>query len=106
MPQKYSESFRARAVRMVMDRLEGEDPPGRYSVIRETAPKLNISVETLRRWVGQAEIDAGRTVGLSTDAQAEIRRLKRENAELRRANEILKTASAFFAAELDRPTTR
>lgn len=106
MPQKYSESFRARAVRMVIDRLDQEDAPSRYLVIRETAPKLNIAVETLRRWVEQAQIDSGKSPGVSTDAQAEIRRLKRENAELKRANEILKSASAFFAAELDRPTTR
>lgn len=67
---------------------------------------LNIARETLRRWFEQAEIDVGSRPGPSTDAQAELRRLKRENAELRRANEILKTASAFFAAELDRPTPR
>ena len=60
----------------------------------------------LRRWVEQAEVDTGKKPGILTDAQEEIRKLKRENAELRRANEILKTASAFFAAELDRPTTR
>lgn len=106
MPQKYPESFRARAVRMVLDRLEHDDAPSRFVVIKEIAPKLSIATETLRRWVEQAEIDTGTRPGVSSDAQAEIRRLKRENAELRRANEILKTASAFFAAELDRPTPR
>ena len=59
--------------------------------------------ETLRKWVRQAEIDAGQRPGLTSEEHAEIKRLKRENAELRRANEILKSASAFFAAELDRP---
>lgn len=92
---------------MVLDRLEhDDDAPSRYVVIKETAPKLNIATETLRRWVEQAEFDAGAKAGVSSDTQAEIRRLKRENAELRRANEILETASAVFAAELDRPTPR
>lgn len=107
MPAKYPQSFKDRAVRMVLDRLESdEDGLSSYQVIKATAPKLNISVESLRRWVEQAAVDSGTKPGITTDAQAEIRRLKRENAELRRANEILKTASAFFAAELDRPTPR
>lgn len=107
MPAKYPQSFKDRAVRMVRDRLEAdEEGLTRYQVIKLTAPKLNVSVEALRRWVEQADIDAGAKPGMTTDAQEEIRRLKRENAELRRANEILKTASAFFAAELDRPTPR
>ena len=91
---------------MVFDRLEDDDAPSRYVVIRETAPKLSIAVETLRRWVEQAEVDTGKKSGVPTDVQEQIRKLKRENAELRRANEMLKTASAFLAAELDRPTTR
>ena len=106
MPTKYPQSFKDRATRMVFDRLEGEDAPSRYVVIREIAPKLSIATQTLRRWVEQAEVDTGQKSGVSTDAQAQIRKLKRENAELCWANEILKTASAFFAAELDRPTTR
>jgi transposase len=75
-------------------------------VIKEIAPKLHVSIEGLRRWVEQADVDAGDRPGVTTNAQEEIRRLERENAELRRANEILKTASAFFAAELDRPTPK
>src|SRR5699024_3466376 len=106
MPSKYSQSFKDRATRMVFDRLEDDDAPSRYTVIRQTAPKLSIATETLRRWVEQAEVDTGKRSGVSTDTQDQIRKLKRENAELRRANEILKTASACFAAELDRPTTR
>jgi transposase len=71
-----------------------------------TRPWLGVgSAETLRTWVRQAEVDAGQRVGVTSDESAELRRLKRENAELRRANEILKAASAFFAAELDRPST-
>lgn len=69
-------------------------------------PKLGIVTETLRRWVEQAEVDAGDRPGVTSSAAEEIRRLKRENQELRRANEILKTASAFFAAELDCPSPR
>jgi transposase len=59
--------------------------------------------ETVRKWVRQAEVDAGARPGLTTEDSAEVKRLKRENAELKRANGILKAASAFFAAELDRP---
>lgn len=107
MPTKYPKAFKERAVRMVQDRLESdEDSLTSYQVIKQTAPKLNVSVEALRRWVEQANIDAGIKPGVRSDSQEEIKRLKRENAELRRANEILKTASAFFAAELDRPTPR
>jgi transposase len=106
MPQKYPDAFRDRAVRMVVDRLEMSDAPSSYKVVREIAQKLNVSTESLRRWVQQAEVDSGKRPGVSRDWAEEIRRLKRENAELKRANEILKTASAFFAAELDRPMTR
>lgn len=107
MPAKYPEAFKDRAVRMVLDRLESdEDGLTSYQVIKLTAPKLNISVEALRRWVEQARVDTGVKPGVTSDAHSEILRLKRENAELRRANEILKSASAFFAAELDRPTPR
>lgn len=91
---------------MVGDRMEAEEGLTRFQAIKEIAPKLNVSTESLRRWVEQAQVDAGAEAGLSSDAQAQIRQLKRENAELRRANEILKSASAFFAAELDRPSTR
>src|SRR5699024_855660 len=106
MPRKYPQSFKDRATRMVFDRLEDEDEPGRYTVIRKTAPRVRIATETLRRGVERAEVDTGKKPGVPTDALAEIRKHKRENAELRRANEILKTGSAFFAAEVDRPTTR
>jgi transposase len=71
------------------------------------AGKLGVgSTETLRKWIRQAEVDGGTRPGVTTEEAAEIRRLKRENAELRRANEILKAASVFFAAELDRPRQR
>ena len=87
----------------MLERLEADDATSPYQAIGEVAPKLGIANESLRRWVNQAQVDAGTRPGVSTDERAEIRRLKRENQELRRANEILKAASAFFAAELDRP---
>ena len=71
--------------------------------MRSVAEKLGCTVEALRRWVRQAERDEGRRPGLTTDERAELKRLQRENFELKRANEILKKASAYFAqAELDR----
>jgi len=78
-----------------------------WPAIVAVAGKLGIgSAETLRKWVRQAEVDAGQRPGVTSEDSAEIKRLKRENAELRRANEILKAASVFFAAELDRPHQR
>ena len=98
----YPPELRERAVRMVAD-VQGEYP-SQWAAIGAVAAKLGIgSAETLRKWVRRAEIDAGARPGLTSEEHAEIKRLKRENAELRRANEILKAASSFFAAELDRP---
>jgi len=78
--------------------------PSEWAAIAAVASKLGIgSAETLRKWVRRAEGDAGERPGLSSEERAEIKALKKENAELRRANEILKAASSFFAAELDRP---
>jgi transposase len=77
--------------------------PSQWATIRSVAEKLGCTVEALRRWVRQAERDAGKRPGLTTDERAELKRLQRENFELKRANEILRKASAFFAeAELDR----
>jgi transposase len=105
MPKQYPRELRERAVRLVTEH-RGEYET-EYAAIRSIATKLGISTaETLRKWVRQAEVDAGQRPGVSSEESAEIRRLKRENAELRRANEILKAASAFFAAELDRPQQR
>lgn len=83
------------------------DYPSDWPAIVAVAGKLGIgSAETLRKWVRQAEVDGGQRAGVSSEDSAEIKRLKRENAELRRASEILKAASVFFAAELDRPHQR
>jgi transposase len=97
-PRKYPDELRERAVREV--RTTGRP-------IAHVAKDLGIHKEALRGWVRQAEADTGERGGrLSTAEREELRQLRRENAELRRANEILKAASAFFAAELDRPRTR
>jgi transposase len=101
----YPSELRERAVRMVAE--VTPDYPSQWSAIKAVAQKLGIgSAETLRKWVRRAEVDDGTRPGLTSAEHAEIKALKRENAELRRANEILKAASAFFAAELDRPQTR
>jgi transposase len=98
---KYSPELRERAVRMVFD--HGQEYPSQWAAMRSVAEKLGCTVEALRRWVRQAERDAGQRPGLTTDERARLKQLERENFELRRANEILKKASAYFAqAELDR----
>lgn len=105
MPKQYPRELRERAVRLVAE--HRGDYETEYAAIKSVAAKLGITTaETLRKWIRQAEVDGGRRPGVTSEESAEIRRLKRENAELRRANEILKAASAFFAAELDRPQSR
>jgi transposase len=104
-PSKYPRELRERAVRMVTESVAAGEYPSEFEAIRTIAARLGIgSPETLRKWVRQAEIDGGARPGRTTHEIAEIRELKKEVAELRRANEILKSASAFFAAELDRPS--
>jgi transposase len=101
-PSKYPRELRERAVRMVVE--SKADYGSEYEAIRSISAKLGItSPESLRKWLRRAEVDGGVRPGKTSDEIAEIRELKKENAELRRANEILKSASAFFAAELDRP---
>jgi transposase len=100
----YPAELRKRAVRMVAE--IRPDYSTEWAAINAVAAKLGIgTAETLRKWVRQAQIDEGQRPGTTTDEAEEVKRLRRENAELRRANEILKAASAFFAAELDRPHT-
>jgi transposase len=93
--------LRDRAVRMVFE----AERHGRsqWEAIVSVADKLGPTPETVRRWVRRVEIDEGRQPGLTTDEREQLKALERENRELRRANEILKAASAFFAAELDGP---
>ena len=98
-PSKYSDEVRERAVRMVWEwRRERHVSTGGIAPV---AAQLGIHKETLRNWVRQADIDDGRRVGVTTDDRQRINELEREVRELRRANEILKAASAFFARELD-----
>lgn len=104
-PSRYPRELRERAVRMVAEAVERGDYPTEFEAIRTIAGRLGVgSAETLRKWVRQSQVDAGDRPGPTTTELAEIRALKKEVAELRRANEILKAASAFFAAELDRPS--
>jgi transposase len=101
-PSKYPPELRERAVRLVFE--SKEEYGSEFEAIRSIAGKLGIgSPETLRKWVRRAEVDGGTRPGKTSAELAEIRELKKEVTELRRANEILKSASAFFAAELDRP---
>ena len=99
--RRYSEAEKERAVRMVRQlRKElGTD----HGTIKRVAEQLGIGTESLRSWVRQAEIDDGVKPGVTTAEAARIAELEQENRELRRANSILQSASAFFAAELDRP---
>ena len=103
-PSKYPRELRERAVRAVAESVAQGGYPSEFEAIRTVAGQLGIgSPETLRKWVRRAEVDGGTRAGKTTEEIAEIRELKKEVAELRRANQILKSASAFFAAELDRP---
>ena len=101
-PRKYDEETQARAVRMYRDRLR-DHGGSKLEARRQVAGLLGVNQATLRNWVEREEIDTGQRPGTTSEDAAELTRLRKENAELRRANEILKTASAFFAqAELDR----
>ena len=104
-PSRYSPEVRERAVRMVVEHESGHD--SQWAAIRSIASKIGCTAETLRKWVRQTERDEGRRPGLTTDEKKRLKELERENRELRRANEILRLASAYFAqAELDRRPKR
>jgi transposase len=101
--KRYPPELKERAVRMVAE-VRGEHE-SEWAAMTKVAQLLGVKTpETVRQWVRQAEVDQGARAGVSTEESAELKRLKREVAELRRANSILKAASAFFAAELDRPS--
>jgi transposase len=95
----YPREVRERAVRMVLE--HGHEHESQWAAIQSIAEKFGMTAETLRKWVRQAEVDGGQRPGVTTAEAERIRELERENRELRRANEILKAASAFFARELD-----
>ena len=101
-PRKYSVELQQRATRMAMD--ARRDPASSRGAIKRIADQLGVHPEALRNWVRQGEVDGGVRPGTTTDDAQRLAELEREVRELRRANEILKSASAFFAAELDRPS--
>jgi transposase len=97
--KKYPDELKERAVRLVLEMRERTGQ--KNGTVARVADQLGVNRESLRNWVAQAEVDSGQRPGTSTTDKQRIAELERENAELRRANEILKAASAFFARELD-----
>lgn len=101
---RFSPEQRAKAVRLVAEATPQYE--SEWAAIESVASKIGTSGETVRKWVRRAQVDAGARPGMTSEEHAEVTRLRREVAELRRANEILKAAAAFFGAELDRPRQR
>jgi transposase len=101
-PRKYPDELRERATRLAVE--ARRDPASATGAIKRIADRLGVHPEALRTWVKQAETDEGIRPGTTSPDAARIAELEREVRELRRANQILKAASSFFAAELDRPS--
>jgi transposase len=99
MPRRFDKETRAKAVRLVRDHVG--DYESEWAAIRAVSARLGTSAETLRKWVRQAEVDAGQAPGVPTESAREIRELKRKCAELERTIEVLKAATTFFARECD-----
>jgi transposase len=100
-PSRYSPEVRERSVRLVLD--QADKHSSQWAAIQSVASKIGCTAETLRKWVRQAEYDSGARNGLTTAERERLKQLERENRELKRSNEILRKASAYFAqAELDR----
>jgi transposase len=98
---RFSPEVKERATRLVFEQAKDNEPT--WPIIVSVATKIGCTAETLRKWVRQAERDAGKREGLTTDERTRLKALEKENRELKKANEILRLASAFFAqAELDR----
>jgi transposase len=103
-PGRYPQELRQRAVRLVFE--HQDERPSQWAAITSIGHKFGMSAETLPKWVRRAETDEGLRPGLTSDERERLKTLERENRELRRANEILQSAAAFFGAELDRRPTR
>ena len=101
MPSKYDEETKARAVRLVRDHVGDYD--SEWAAITAVSARLGMTAETLRKWIRQAAVDAGEAPGVPTESAAQIRELKRKNAELEQTIEILKAATSFFVRECDPP---
>lgn len=102
-PRKYDQETRDRAVRMYQDRRQAHPGESAIESRRQIGALIDVQSETMRGWIERAEVDAGTRPGVTSDELAELIRLRREVGELRRANDILRTSAAFFAAaELDR----
>ena len=97
--KRYPQELRERAVRMVFE--HRKEYPSEWQAIRSLAEKFGTTTETLRQWVRRAEVDGGMRGGVTTEERQRMQELEREVRELRRTNEILKAAAAFFARELD-----
>jgi transposase len=102
--RRYAPEVRERAVRLVFEHQHEHE--SQWAAILSVAAKIGCTPETLRIWVRRTEVDEGRRAGVTTDERERLKKLERENRELRRANEILKSASLFFATELDGRTKR
>ena len=100
----YPAELRERAVRMVLE--HQHEHSSQWEAICSVAEKLGPTAETVRKWVRRADVDGGVRPGRTSSESEELKRLRRENAELRRANDILKAAASFFGAELDRQSKR
>lgn len=99
MRSRFDKETRAKAVRLVQE--HKGDYESEYAAIKAVSARLGMTAETLRKWLRQAEVDAGQTAGVTSETARELRELKRKNAELERTIEILKAATTFFARECD-----
>ncbi len=99
VPKKIDSTLRSQAVRLVME--HRAEYSSERAVHVQVAESLGVSRESVRRWVMQHEIDSGQAAGVNTDEREELRRLRAENKRLREVNEVLKSATIFFAGELD-----